>query len=147
MFVKYKIWYHAEEWICNMLRLYMREFLTDPGSVIESLCLSVCMLGERGRGNCWAWRKHSCETNKWTRLLETRAAFPIKMARIFWFWSTSIKKIYVKFFNKIWCRYGLPQYWRQSQQHLVPSSGVKVVWRYVHKRGISMSLNLLRRCL
>ena len=28
-----------------MLRLYMREFLTDPGSVIESLCLSVCMLG------------------------------------------------------------------------------------------------------
>ena len=132
----------------------VHERVLDRPWVSHRVAMSVCLYvrcvsppSERGRGNCWAWRKHSCETNEWTRLLETRAAFPIKMARIFWFGSTSIKKIYVKFFNKIWCRYGLIQYWRQSQQHLVPSSGVKVVWRHVHKRGISMSLNLLRRCL
>ena len=38
---------------------------------------------------------HSCETNKWTRFLETEAAFLccnwlIKMARIIWFGSTSV---------------------------------------------------------
>ena len=50
---------------------------------------------QRGTRYCWAWRKHSLETNKWTIFLETEAAFPycnwsIKMTRITWFGSTSV---------------------------------------------------------
>ena len=30
----------------------------------------------RGTRYCWAWRKHSFETHKWTMLLETKTSFP-----------------------------------------------------------------------
>ena len=42
---------------------------------------------------CWAWRKHSLKTNKWTMFLEAEVAFPycnwsVKMSRNIWFGST-----------------------------------------------------------
>ena len=59
------------------------------------LNFSIERVVSRGTRYCCAWRKHSCETNKWTMFLETEAAFPycnwsINIARIICFGSTSV---------------------------------------------------------
>ena len=72
------------------------------------------MVAQRGTRYCWAWRKHSFDTNNLTMFLETEALFPchnesIKMARIIWFGSTSVD-IGSAYVNN-WQRFGCFGFW------------------------------------
>ena len=81
---------------------------------LRFVTIRVFTVFTRGTRYCWALRKHSFETIKWTMFLETEAAFPycnwsIKMSRIIWFGSTSaeIGQAYVN----SWQRYGCLPFW------------------------------------
>ena len=69
--------------------------LVHASTILYMLVHTFTRLYTRGTRYCWAWHKHSFETNKLTMFLETEAAFSycnwsIKMARIIWFGSTSV---------------------------------------------------------
>ena len=62
---------------------------------LRFVTIRVFTVFTRGTRYCWASHKHSFKTNKWTKFLETEAAFPycnwsIKIARIIWFGPTSV---------------------------------------------------------